>query len=116
MAVGHRIRAPRQSGHLVPALERLLDDAPPSAACRPEDGDSQRDSFVRRILEVVAHPSGACCGRQRRQCAAHACSIRAHDYIGFLRDTWSGVLRHDIVEFLAPIKGQVYKGFDEWHR
>jgi glycosyltransferase involved in cell wall biosynthesis/GT2 family glycosyltransferase len=45
----------------------------------------------------------------------HVCSVWVHDYDGQLRDTWSGTLRHDIIEFFAPIKGAVYKDFEQWH-
>jgi O-antigen biosynthesis protein len=44
----------------------------------------------------------------------HACSVWLVDYHNQLRDVWPGVLRHDINEFFAPIRGPVYKGFDEW--
>jgi glycosyltransferase involved in cell wall biosynthesis len=45
----------------------------------------------------------------------HVCSVWMHDYGAKLDNVWSAVLRHDIVEFFAPIVGPVYNGFDEWH-
>ena len=44
----------------------------------------------------------------------HACSVWLADYLGHARDLWPAVLRHDIVEFFAPLKGPVYNGFDSW--
>ncbi len=45
----------------------------------------------------------------------HVCSVWVHDYFRELRDVWPGVVRRNINEFFAPIKGAVYKGFDAWH-
>jgi glycosyltransferase involved in cell wall biosynthesis len=44
----------------------------------------------------------------------HTCSVWVTDYHNQLREVWPGVLRHDIVEFFAPLQGPVYKGFAEW--
>jgi glycosyltransferase involved in cell wall biosynthesis len=44
----------------------------------------------------------------------HACSVWLADYMGSARDVWPAVLRHDIVEFFAPLQGPVYKQFDAW--
>ncbi|HTU79960.1 MAG TPA: glycosyltransferase [Solirubrobacteraceae bacterium] len=44
----------------------------------------------------------------------HTCSVWLVDYHNHMRELWPGVLRHDIVEFFAPLQGPVYKGFDEW--
>jgi O-antigen biosynthesis protein len=44
----------------------------------------------------------------------HTCSVWLADYHNHMREAWPAVLRHDINEFFAPIKGPVYKGFDEW--
>jgi glycosyltransferase involved in cell wall biosynthesis/GT2 family glycosyltransferase len=44
----------------------------------------------------------------------HTCSVWLADYRGQMRDIWPAVMRHDINDFFAPIKGPVYKGFDTW--
>jgi glycosyltransferase involved in cell wall biosynthesis len=44
----------------------------------------------------------------------HTCSVWLADYHNQMRDLWPGVLRHDIVEFFAPLQGPVYKDFAEW--
>jgi len=44
----------------------------------------------------------------------HSCSVWLADPHGEMREVWPAVLRHDIREFFAPLKGPVYKGFDEW--
>ncbi len=44
----------------------------------------------------------------------HACSVWLVDYHNQMRDVWPGVLRHDINEFFAPIRGPVYKGLHAW--
>jgi glycosyltransferase involved in cell wall biosynthesis len=44
----------------------------------------------------------------------HACSVWLADYHGHMRDVWPAVMRHDINDFFAPLKGPVYKGFDAW--
>jgi glycosyltransferase involved in cell wall biosynthesis len=44
----------------------------------------------------------------------HTCSVWLADYHGHTRDVWPAVLHHDINEFFAPLKGPVYKGFDDW--
>lgn len=45
----------------------------------------------------------------------HVCSVWVQDYHGQLRDVWPAVLRHNIIEYFAPIRGAVHKGFDRWH-
>jgi O-antigen biosynthesis protein len=44
----------------------------------------------------------------------HVCTVWVQDYLGQFRDVWPGVLRHNIIEYFAPIRGTVYKGFDQW--
>jgi glycosyltransferase involved in cell wall biosynthesis len=41
--------------------------------------------------------------------------VWVQDHKGQLRGAWPGVLRQDIIDYFAPIKGPVYKGFDLWH-
>jgi glycosyltransferase involved in cell wall biosynthesis len=44
----------------------------------------------------------------------HVCNVWVQDYQGMAGNVRGGVLRHDIVEWFAPIKGAVYRGFDQW--
>jgi glycosyltransferase involved in cell wall biosynthesis/GT2 family glycosyltransferase len=44
----------------------------------------------------------------------HICNVWVQDYNGMVGHVRGGVLRHDIVEWFAPIKGAVYRGFEEW--
>ncbi len=44
----------------------------------------------------------------------HTCSVWLADPHNQMREQWPGVLRHDIREFFAPLRGPVYKGFDQW--
>jgi O-antigen biosynthesis protein len=43
----------------------------------------------------------------------HVCSVWVHDYFHGL--DWPAVLRHDLRDWFAPIKGAVHRGFDDWH-
>jgi glycosyltransferase involved in cell wall biosynthesis len=45
----------------------------------------------------------------------HVCTVWIQDYKGRAGRVWGGVLRHDIIEYFAPIQAPVYKGFDRWH-
>jgi glycosyltransferase involved in cell wall biosynthesis len=44
----------------------------------------------------------------------HTCSVWLADYHNENRHLWPAVLRHDIVDFFAPLQGPVYKGFGKW--
>jgi glycosyltransferase involved in cell wall biosynthesis len=44
----------------------------------------------------------------------HACSVWLADFHGYRNAVWPAVLRQEINEFFAPLKGPVYKGFDAW--
>jgi glycosyltransferase involved in cell wall biosynthesis/GT2 family glycosyltransferase len=44
----------------------------------------------------------------------HICSVWVQDYRGMLGHVRAGVLRHEIAEYFAPIKGTVHRGFDGW--
>ena len=50
----------------------------------------------------------------RLEARGHSCSVWLADPHSEMREVWPAVLRHDIREFFAPLKGPVYKGFDEW--
>lgn len=45
----------------------------------------------------------------------HVCTVWVQDFDGLLNGVWESVLRHNIVEYFAPIRAPVYKGFDRWH-
>jgi glycosyltransferase involved in cell wall biosynthesis len=44
----------------------------------------------------------------------HACSVWLADYQQDMKEVWPATMRHDIVEFFAPLQGPVYKDFGEW--
>jgi glycosyltransferase involved in cell wall biosynthesis len=44
----------------------------------------------------------------------HACSVWLADYQQDMKEVWPATMRHDIVEFFAPLQGPVYKDFREW--
>ncbi len=44
----------------------------------------------------------------------HVCTVWVTDFLAMLGHRSGGVLRHDIVEYFAPISGAVYRGFDRW--
>jgi glycosyltransferase involved in cell wall biosynthesis len=44
----------------------------------------------------------------------HACSVWLADYQQDMKEVWPATIRHDIVEFFAPLQGPVYKDFREW--
>src|SRR5262249_27273699 len=44
----------------------------------------------------------------------HACSVWLGDYQQDMKEVWAATMRHDIVEFFAPLQGPVYKDFREW--
>jgi len=49
----------------------------------------------------------------RLESRGHTCSVWLADYHGHMRDVWPAVMmRYEINDFFAPIKGPVYKGFD----
>jgi glycosyltransferase involved in cell wall biosynthesis len=50
----------------------------------------------------------------RLEARGHTCSVWLADYHAQMRDVWPAVIRHDINEFFASIRGPVYKGFEAW--
>jgi len=44
----------------------------------------------------------------------HVCSVWLHDFTGQHREEWPGVIRADMNDFFVPMRGPLYKGFDEW--
>lgn len=52
-----------------------------------------------------------CLGLERM---GHTVSIWLDDPVGWQKDQWPGVVRHDIREHFAPLQAPVYKGFAHW--
>ena len=74
-----------------------------------------------RIAMLIPHFSRGSGGHyilfqvfSRLERRGHVCSVWAHDHDGQLRGVWPGVLRQHIIEYFAPIKGAVFKGFERW--
>lgn len=44
----------------------------------------------------------------------HTCSVWLSDYRGEMCDVWPARIRDEIREYFAPLRGPVYKGFEEW--
>jgi glycosyltransferase involved in cell wall biosynthesis len=44
----------------------------------------------------------------------HVCSVWLHDFTAQHQSEWPAVVRADIREFFAPLRGPVYKGFERW--
>jgi glycosyltransferase involved in cell wall biosynthesis len=91
----------------------------PTPLLEPRLGMADRD---RLRIAMIIPPFGRGSGGHntlvqilsRLERRGHVCTVWVHDYYGQLRDVWPGVLRRNIVESFAPIKGPVYKGFHDW--
>ncbi|MDA0185158.1 glycosyltransferase [Solirubrobacter phytolaccae] len=45
----------------------------------------------------------------------HTVTTWLYDPIGYHRDEWPAVIRHNLREYFRPPRGPVYKGFDQWY-
>jgi O-antigen biosynthesis protein len=91
----------------------------PARLSEPVPGMSERD---RLRLALVIPPFGRGSGGHntlfqiltRLERRGHTCNVWLADYHSENRHLWPGLLRHDIIDFFAPLQGPVYKGFDRW--
>jgi glycosyltransferase involved in cell wall biosynthesis/GT2 family glycosyltransferase len=91
----------------------------PAPLLAPVPGMSERDRL--RLAMIIPPFSRGSGGHgllfqifERLERRGHVCSIWVHEYADTLRDVWPGVLRQNVIEYFAPIKGPVYKGFEAW--
>jgi glycosyltransferase involved in cell wall biosynthesis/SAM-dependent methyltransferase len=45
----------------------------------------------------------------------HTVSVWLHDPVGYQGSEWPAVVRGDLREFFRPIRGPVFKGFEQWY-
>jgi glycosyltransferase involved in cell wall biosynthesis/SAM-dependent methyltransferase len=51
----------------------------------------------------------------RLERAGHVVSVWLHDPLGWQSGEWPAVVRGNINEWFAPLKGPVFKGFEDWY-
>jgi glycosyltransferase involved in cell wall biosynthesis/GT2 family glycosyltransferase len=51
----------------------------------------------------------------RLEDAGHTCSIWLYDPVGWQNSEWPAVVRSNINEYFAPLRGPVHKSFDHWY-
>jgi glycosyltransferase involved in cell wall biosynthesis len=108
----------RGPGGFQPVLDVALEG--PAALSEPVPGMAERE---RLHIAVVIPPFRRGSGGHstiynlltRLEDRGHTVSTWVHDPVNRHGDEWPGAIRGNLREYFRPVRGPVYKGFDQWY-